>query len=203
MLFPSGSSFMLLRQLGAFLWLSKVGLGFSQEESSSLVMEGGRWCTPGGKMGNAEHLPARDASTISSASPASLMLAQTASWQLKLHSSGQISAPPVPRASSALFSKVDMSGWVDDEASCPAAGSTSAATVPRPYAAWAPWWRRAAFALSWPCEGHKCLGFGGGSCRKAGRRRFLGGIFCFGCVVNSNNMSFIAQNISTFMGCYI
>lgn len=30
-----------------------------------------------------------------------------------------------------------------------------------------------------------------------------GGIFCFGCMVNSNNMSFIAQNVSTFLGCYI
>lgn len=29
------------------------------------------------------------------------------------------------------------------------------------------------------------------------------GIFLFGCMVNSNNMNFISQNVSTFIGCYI
>lgn len=42
-LFPSVPS-VLLRQLGAFPWLDKVGFSFSEEESSSLVVEGGRWC---------------------------------------------------------------------------------------------------------------------------------------------------------------
>lgn len=151
-----------------------------------------------GKMGNGNHPPARDATTASSVSPASPMLAQAASQLSKLCSSGQIPALCVPIASSALFNKVDMSGWVDNEVFCPAAGSTSAATVLCPCAAWAPRWRRATFALSQPCEGHQCFGFREGSCRKAGRRNFL-----FWCMVNSNNMRFFAQNVSTFIGCYI
>lgn len=91
-----------------------------------------------GKMRNGEHPPTKDATTTSSASLASPVLAQAASQLSKLHSSGQIPVLPVPRASSALFNKVDVSGWVDDETFCPAAGSTSAATTLCPCAAWAP-----------------------------------------------------------------
>lgn len=147
-------------------------------------------------MGNA---PARDATLTSSASLASPMVEQAASQLSKLHSSGQIPVLPVLRASSALFNKIDVSGWVDDEAFCPAAGSTSAATALCPRAACGPWWSRAALALSRPCEGHQCFGFWG---EKAVAKP-AGGIFCFGCMVNSNNMSFTAQNVSTFIGCYI
>lgn len=91
-----------------------------------------------GKMENRKHPPARDANTTSSASLSSPMLTKTASQLLKIRSSGQIPAFPVPRASSALFNKVDVSGWVDDEAFCPAAGSTSAAITLCLCAAWAP-----------------------------------------------------------------
>lgn len=51
MLFPSHSSSVLLRQLRAFLWLEKVGVGFSEEKSSSLVMKGGKWYISGGRWG--------------------------------------------------------------------------------------------------------------------------------------------------------
>lgn len=47
-------------------------------------------------------------------------------------------------------------------------------------------------------RGSQCLGLGGGSCPK-----LAGGIFCYGCMMNSNNVSFIAHNVSTFIGCYI
>lgn len=71
-----------------------------------------------GKRENRKHPPARDANTTSSASLSSPMLTKAASRLLKICSSGQIPAFPVPRASSALFNKVDVSGWVDDEAFC-------------------------------------------------------------------------------------
>lgn len=46
--------------------------------------------------------------------------------------------------------------------------------------------------------GSPCFRFGGGSSPK-----LAGGIFCYGCMMNSNNVSYIAQNVSTFIGCYI
>lgn len=126
-----------------------------------------------GKMENRKHLPAGDANTTSSASPSSPMLTQAASQRSKIRSPGQIPAFPVPRASSALFNKVDMSGWVDDEAFCPAAGSTSAATALCLCAARAPWQSGAASAPSQPREGHQSFGFGGQSCHRVGRGNFF------------------------------
>lgn len=90
-----------------------------------------------------------------------------------------------------------MSGWIDDGAFCPAPHLLPQCCVPVlpgfPDGAEPP-----LLHLSLVIRGHQCFGFGIGSCPK-----LAGGIFCYGCMMNSNKVSFIAQNVSTFIGCYI
>lgn len=97
----------------------------------------------------------------------------------------------MPRASSAAFNKVGMSGWVDMKPSAHLLPPCCVPVLPGlPDGEELPSLHHGLWGTSALLLGEEAVA------------NLAGGIF-FVCMVNSNNMSFIAQNVSTFMGCYI
>lgn len=186
LLFPSGSFSVLV----TFAWLDNVGMAFLRKKAQAWWWRGRELMYVWGKMKSGEHPPARDASTTTSLVSG---IPKAGTETMFLSGKSLLFLYPEP-ALLFLIKLMWVSGLMMELSAqlhvcCHSAESLCYLGSPMEQSL------HYSISAVW---GSPCLGFGGGSSPK-----LAGGIFSYGCMMNRNNVSFIAQNVSTFIGCYI